>query len=49
MEHDIIKIIIVLICVGLAFYVIERAPFLEGVVKWGIMACVAILAIMYLL
>ena len=49
MEHRITEIIVVLICVGLAFYVIERAPFLEGVVKWGIMACVAILAIMYLL
>jgi hypothetical protein len=49
MEHRIIEIIIVLICVGIAFYVIERAPVIDGIFKWGIMALVAVLAIVYLL
>lgn len=49
MEHDIIRIIIVLICIGLAIYVIDRAPILEGTLKWGVMALVVVAGIFYLL
>jgi len=48
-EERILHIILVLVCLGIAFYIIRIAPILDGNIKWAIMALAAVLAIFYIL
>lgn len=48
-ESRVIEIIVVLICMFIAWAVIRAAPFGDANIKWACMALAAVLAIVYLL